>query len=121
MRADLIDTVLEPFGNLDQLRDEIADGTEGTEELKHCLFYAWQYGYGDRIRDEHVLNGTTPDPPVISYEEQDPTKEKKARQMREYRAKLKRERLSKTIPWGGLGRRGTPATDSVNTPGERKG
>ena len=47
-RAVLIDTLLEPLGDLDQLRDDIAewtDSAESTEELRYALFYSWQCGF----------------------------------------------------------------------------
>ena len=58
-RAALIDTVLEPLGDLDRLREDIR---QNKAELRYSLWYCWQLGYASRQADEHVINGTRPDP-----------------------------------------------------------
>ena len=103
-RQALIELVLEPLGSLQQLQQDIRSD-RSLAELRHALFFSWQCGYHARIRDEHVLNGTRPDPPVITDEEYTGIgKAERAKQARERRARLKKERLADTRAWGPLRR-----------------
>ena len=55
---------LEPLGDLDLLRGDIA---ESKGEMRYALWFAFQLGYRRRVADEHLEAGTRPPPATISW------------------------------------------------------